>query len=1800
MRRILVSLVRLVSCSLMCLLPAEGATLFSTNAAWKYFKGTAEASTPREAWHRLDFNDSAWAQGPAPLFYGDPLSGTELSDMRGLYSSVFLRRLFQVQGAAGISQLDLDVYVDDGCLIWINGTLLTRENVPDGDLTFNRTASSAVNEGTLPFRRSFTVPSPSSYLREGTNVMTVLAFNASLNDSSDFQFSAALRTAVADVIAPAVSSKSPPPGTVSGLGEITVVFSEPVFGVQAEDLLINGSPASAVTGGDNTYTFSFTARKSGTVNVTWAAAHGITDLAQPPNAFIASATGSTWAYQIQDITPPRTDAVLPIPGTLIRRLTSIEIQFDEPVSGVDAGDLLVNDVPASQLTALSPTDYLFALPGFPDGSVRVRWKDTHGIRDLAATPNAFAGGSWSYTLDSTAALSDIVLNEFLAVNAKGIRDEDGDASDWIEIYNAGTTPVDLFGFALTDDPENLAKWKFPHLTLNANSYLVVYADEKNRVNPTAPLHTNFKLERNGEYLALVHPDRVTIATQFRPQYPAQREDISYGLDPTTRLDPVLFATPTPGARNSVRGDGFTADVIFSHPGGTFRTPFLLSLSTTDPLARIHYTIDGSLPTTNSVRYTDPISVSTKRRVRARAFAPGRIPSPARSEFYLPIASTAATASSDIPIVVIDTFGSAVPNDGDLPAFMAVFEPGANGRTSLTNLPVLTTRIAMDKRGSSTLGNAKANYNVEAWDELNADKDIELLGLPPESDFVFHAPFFFDPSLIHNPLAFEVSDQMGRYAPRYRFAEVYVNTGTGSLDSSHYVGVYNILEKVKRSDKRVNIARLDAVDNQLPALTGGYIFKVDRTDPGDSGFNAGGQQAAYFEPKEVELRTPQRAPQRDYLTQYLNRFASALNSASYTNPLTGYAAYIDVPAWIDHHLINVMTFNVDALRLSTFMHKDRGGLLVAGPVWDFDRAIGSTDGRDSEPRMWSSGGGTDFFGFATQAWWGRLFQDPDFWQRWIDRWQELRPNTLSVTNLNRIIDTLNAKVVEASVRDLARWQQGKRGGNQAGEIAFLKNWLSRRLNFIDTNLLARPTLGRLAGEALPGTSLTLTGPSGARVYYTTNGSDPRLPGGGVSPAALLYSSPLTIQGVLDIRARCFNAAHRNLTGSGNPQISSSWSGLTSARYTTFRIVRPGDLALTEINYHPLPPSAAELIQNGSWTGSSFEFLELKNISAQTVDLHGARFTKGIDFNFSTSSVILLPAGSTLVLAADTEAFTARYGTALKPAGIFRDSLDDSGETLRLENTLNQELFEFSYQDGWHPVTDGLGYSLVIRSESTMETAWDSAASWRPSAAIQGSPGSADGQPPLIPAVLINEALTHTDLPQLDAIELYNPTAGSVSIGGWYLSDDRNDPRKFQIPAGRSLQPLGYAVFDESDFNAAAAGDQGFRLSALGDQIWLFAADDAGVILPYSHGFDFGASFNGVSFGRHVTSTDREEFPSQRTTTLGAANSGPRIGPILITEVMYHPPDLVAGTNRLDDTLSEFIELQNPGSTPVSLFDPAYPTNTWRLRDAVSYEFPTGTTIPARGFALVVGFDPATNAAALASFRAKYSPPTTVPIFGPYEGKLDNSSDSVELVAPDEPVLPPDINQGTVPRILIDQMRYSQSSPWPTNADGGGASLQRRSTAAYGNDPANWYTTTHTAGRPSDLVPADSDADGMPDAYEDLYGFDRANPGDAGLDADGDGLTNQAEFIAGTHPREATSRLRLESVELSTDGSQVRIHFQAVADRSYSLYRKTSLAGGGWEKVLDVPAAAADRALTLTDPDPVSSGERYYRLTTPAQP
>ncbi|MFN0067850.1 MAG: CotH kinase family protein, partial [Limisphaerales bacterium] len=909
-----------------------------------------------------------------------------------------------------------------------------------------------------------------------------------------------------------------------------------------------------------------------------------------------------------------------------------------------------------------------------------------------------------------AAEPDVVISEFMAVNRATLRDRDGDYSDWIELHNRGTNAASLDGWFLTDAAASLRRWRLPAYTLLPNEYLLVFASGKNRTNLAAPLHANFQLARDGEYLALVRPDGATVASEFAPAYPEQRDDVSYGRERTAPDAVGWFAQPTPGGPNATSGPGFAPAVRFSVPSSAFVDAFPLALACDDPAAELRYTLDGTAPGAGSPLYAAPLAITNRVQVRARAYVPGRLPGPVRTEAYLWIAPAMRNVTSDLPILVVDTFGRTVPDTGDLRAHLWVFEP-RGGRTSLANPPTLAARIATDRRGSSTGGQPKPNLNVEVRGETDDDLDVELLGLPAESDWVLHAPYNFDPAGFRNPLAYSLSRQVGRYASRHRFAEVYLNTGGSALSQSRYQGLYNVLERIKRGPDRVDVDRLEPFDSAALEVTGGYLFKIDRLGPGENGFSAGGQTFAYVDPREELIRTPQRLPQRTYLTKYLNDLNTALNRAAFSDPVAGYPAFVDVPAAVDHHLLNTFFYNVDALRLSTYLHKPRDGQVTWGPVWDFDRALGSTDGRDAQPRGWNATGGTDFFYYP---WWDRMFQDVNFWQRWIDRWQELRDGPLADTNLFVRIDALNAEIREASARDFSRWQQPKRGGSQAGEVAHLKRWLTNRADFIDTNFIRRPLLGRPPGRITPGELLTLTAPTNATIWYTLDGSDPRAPGGGFTPAARRYDAPLTLATTFVVRARAYNPAHNQRTGHPNPPVRSLWSGITTARYTADRPAGPGDLAVTEINFHPPDPTPSELASLPGITDDDFEFLELKNLSPEAVDLFDLRFTEGIGFGFATNRLNRLAPGAHLLLVRNPAAFTLRHGLHTTIAGTLTGGLANTGEQLRATDAAGQTVLDVTWRDDWHAATDGRGFTLVVRGPGGVRPPWGAAPHWRASA------------------------------------------------------------------------------------------------------------------------------------------------------------------------------------------------------------------------------------------------------------------------------------------------------------------------------------------------------------------------------------------------------------------------------------------------------------------------------------------------------
>ncbi len=360
--------------------------------------------------------------------------------------------------------------------------------------------------------------------------------------------------------------------------------------------------------------------------------------------------------------------------------------------------------------------------------------------------------------------------------------------------------------------------------------------------------------------------------------------------------------------------------------------------------------------------------------------------------------------------------------------------------------------------------------------------------------------------------------------------------------------------------------------------------------------------------------------------------------------------------------------------------------------------------------------------------------------------------------------------------------------------------------------------------------------------------------------------------------------------------------------------------------------------------------------------------------------------------------------------------------------------------------------------------------------------------VITNIVVNELLTHTDLPLEDAVELYNPTDQPVDISGWFMGgiewwkeNPKGDEfiqklKRYQFPANTIVPAHGYYVAYEVQFHNNPLDDNFTFNSAHGGSLFISQPDVNGEIQSYLER-TYPPSANGVSFGRITNSDGDIDFVALECRSFGAKEPvksvgqfrtghgsnnacAPKWGPVIISEIMYHPPDI--GTNN--NVLDEFIELRNVTTKKLPLFDPRASTNGWKVRGGVSFTFTSKDFIDANGYVLLVNFDPVFNPTQLATFRTMYNVPANVPIRGPIGGKLENFDDIVELLRPDPPQNPvrhPD-DAGFVPYILVDRVHYEPKGTWDTNAHGG-LSFQRANTSSYGDEPYSWHAADPTAGR-----------------------------------------------------------------------------------------------------------------------------------------
>lgn len=431
-------------------------------------------------------------------------------------------------------------------------------------------------------------------------------------------------------------------------------------------------------------------------------------------------------------------------------------------------------------------------------------------------------------------------------------------------------------------------------------------------------------------------------------------------------------------------------------------------------------------------------------------------------------------SSNLPIVIINTEGQSIPMDNPrIIADLRVIFDENGSRNNLTDTEDhYAGKISIEIRGESSAGWDIKSYSFETQNLDGSNRNVSLLGLPEENDWILHAPYY-DRSLIRNVLSYNLSREMGWYASRTVYCEVILN--------DEYQGIYVLMEKIKRDKNRVDIATLSPDEISGDDVTGGYILRVDKEgwSPGiDSQYPPTDNSNVtlryqYYEPKGDEIVAEQEA----YIQRFMYDFEDLMHDGNYSDPISGYSQYLDVDSFVDYMILNELSRNVDGYRLSSYLYKQKdsdGGKLVAGPVWDYNFSFGNAGYYESETTNgWQLLYFTDNQSFLQNDsfhvpfWWKILFSDGDFRKKLRERWSELRENTLSIDSLNATIDQFVEVLSEAQVRNFqVRPEPGATnlgGGwypydprhehinSYDDELKVTKNWISDRIDWIDENI-----------------------------------------------------------------------------------------------------------------------------------------------------------------------------------------------------------------------------------------------------------------------------------------------------------------------------------------------------------------------------------------------------------------------------------------------------------------------------------------------------------------------------------------------------------------------------------------------------------------------------------------------------------------------------------------------------------------------------------------------------------------------------
>ncbi|HQW12356.1 MAG TPA: CotH kinase family protein [Saprospiraceae bacterium] len=416
-------------------------------------------------------------------------------------------------------------------------------------------------------------------------------------------------------------------------------------------------------------------------------------------------------------------------------------------------------------------------------------------------------------------------------------------------------------------------------------------------------------------------------------------------------------------------------------------------------------------------------------------------------------------SSTLPILMVNTHNNVIPyiTKEEVTGTMGIIDnaPSLNHLNDPFN--GYNGQISIKVRGSSSAYFPQHSYTVTTKKPSGSSLDTTLLGMPDGSKWVLYGAWN-DKSLIRNILTYQLSNEMGDYAPRTRLCELVLN--------GDYAGIYVLMEKIKRGENRVDVEKLSSNTVSGPDLTGGYIFQVDRGNGvNDSWYSQyapceGSDRRiafVYEYPDEDDINTAQK----NYIASYVDSFESALLNVSLYDTINGYRKYIDLPSFMDQSLLQELGHNVDGYRLSSFLHKHKNQKLKGGPIWDFNLAYGNADYYDG------SAVNTYAWDFPCPSgdynlppfWWKRFTTDSIYIQELKCRYTNFRQTAFAIEHIDFVMDSLKSILQIPQSRHFTRWPilgiylwpNVFIGNSWTEEMDYLNTWLKNRISWMDSQL-----------------------------------------------------------------------------------------------------------------------------------------------------------------------------------------------------------------------------------------------------------------------------------------------------------------------------------------------------------------------------------------------------------------------------------------------------------------------------------------------------------------------------------------------------------------------------------------------------------------------------------------------------------------------------------------------------------------------------------------------------------------------------